>query len=228
MPFFCATGMLFHRSVLTEINTALPLRSSIDCVPGLQVARFFSSVCGGRCTPFDISQFTKEPIMTSLRFNRFARLASVVVAASTLAACNTPSRMGMPMGAAAGGSMATPDHMAKMDAQMKSMQAMHEKMMSAKTPAERNALMAEHMKSMQGGMAMMEGMGDRGDRGGMSGMQGAPTTPATPPTPGMGGAMMGGTGGGMGAPHQMMEKRMQMMQMMMKMMMDRMPPAPAK
>jgi hypothetical protein len=148
-----------------------------------------------------------------LQFSRFARLASVVVAASTLVACNTSPRMGMgmPMGAAAGGSMATPDHAAKMDAQMKSMQVMHEKMMSAKTQAERNALMTEHMKSMQGGMAMMEGMGD------MSGMQGAPAAP------GPGGGMMGG----MSAPHQTMEKRMQMMQMMMKMMMDRMPPAPA-
>jgi hypothetical protein len=150
-----------------------------------------------------------------LQFSRFAQLASVVITAGTLAACNTQPPMGMPMGAAAGGSMATPDHMAKMDVQMKGMQAMHEKMMSAKTPAERNALMAEHMKAMQGGMAMMEGMGD------MSGMQGAPTAPATP---GMAGGMMGG----MGAPHQTMEKRMQMMQMMMKMMMDRMPPAPAK
>jgi hypothetical protein len=159
-----------------------------------------------------------------LQFNRFARLASIVVAASTLAACNTPPRMGMgmPMGAAAGGSMASPDQMARMDAQMKSMQAMHEKMMGAKTPAERNALMAEHMKSMQGGMTTMEGMGGTGD---MSGMQGAPATPATP---GMGGGVGGGMMGGMGAPHQMMEKRMQMMQMMMKMMMDRMPPAPAK
>jgi hypothetical protein len=169
-------------------------------------------------------------LLSPLRFNRFARLASVVVAASTLAACNTPSRMEMPMGAVSGGGMSASDHMTKMDAQMKNMQAMHDKMMGAKTPTERNALMAEHMKSMQGGMAMMEGMG------GMGGMQGAPTTPATPATPGMGGgvggAMMGGTGGammgGMGAPHQMMEKRMQMMQMMMKMMMDRMPPVPAK
>jgi hypothetical protein len=90
---------------------------------------------------------------------------------------------------------------------------MHEKMMGAKTPAERSSLMAEHMKSMQGGMAMMEGAGD------MSGMPGAPGQPT------MGGGMMGG---GMGTHHQMMEKRMQMMQTMMKMMMDRMPPPPAK
>jgi hypothetical protein len=144
----------------------------------------------------------------SLQFNRFARLASVVVVAGVLSACNTPPRMGMPMGMTAGGSMAHPEQMARMDAQMKSMEAVHEKMRSAKTSAERNALMAEHMKTMQGGMAMMDGMGD------MTGTHGAPAAPSM--------------GGGTGAPHQMMEKRMQMMQMMLKMMMDRMPPAPAK
>lgn len=42
-----------------------------------------------------------------------------------------------------------------MEAQMKSMRAMHDKMMAAKTPEERQALMAEHMKAMQDGMAMM-------------------------------------------------------------------------
>lgn len=45
--------------------------------------------------------------------------------------------------------------MAKMDEHMKSMQAMHEKMMAAKTPEERQALMDEHMRLMQDGMGMM-------------------------------------------------------------------------
>jgi len=49
--------------------------------------------------------------------------------------------------------------MAKMDEQMKAMQAMHEKMMAAKTPEERQALMDEHMKLMQDGMGMMQQMG---------------------------------------------------------------------
>lgn len=94
--------------------------------------------------------------------------------------------------------------MAGMDRHMKAMQAMHEKMMAAKTPAERQALMGEHMKLMQDGMAMMKSMG------GMSGM----------------GAMQGGKGmeADMGARQQMMEKRMDMMESMMQMMMmDRMP-----
>ena len=43
--------------------------------------------------------------------------------------------------------------------QMKQMQEMHQKMMAAKTPEERQALMAEHMKAMQGGMSMMCEMG---------------------------------------------------------------------
>ena len=142
---------------------------------------------------------------------RFVPLAIALAATSALVACNTAP--GMPMGAAPAGSMATPDHMAKMDAHMKTMQAMHEKMMNAKTPEERSQLMAEHMKTMQDGMAMMEGMPGAG-MAGMQGMQG----------------MQGGMGGmgGMGARHQMMEKRMEMMQAMMKMMMDRMPAAPAR
>ena len=94
---------------------------------------------------------------------------------------------------------AGPD-MARMDTQMKDMGAMHDKMMAASTPEERSALMAEHMKSMQGGMAMMNGMSASG---------------------------MGGKGN-MASQHMMMEKRMDMMQSMMQMMMDRMPAAPAK
>ena len=136
---------------------------------------------------------------------RFVPLAIALAATSALVACNTAP--GMPMGAAPAGSMATPEHMAKMDAHMKTMQAMHEKIMNAKTPEERSQLMAEHMKTMQDGMAMMDGMSGAG-MGGMKGMQGMT--------------------GDMGARHQMMEKRMEMMQGMMKMMMDRLPAAPAR
>jgi hypothetical protein len=78
------------------------------------------------------------------------------------------------------------------------MQAMHNKMMAAKTPEERNALMAEQMKLMQGGMGMMGRMG-----------------------PGA----MAGKPGDMAARQGMMEQRMDMMQSMM--MMDRTAPAPA-
>lgn len=81
---------------------------------------------------------------------------------------------------------------AQMDMQMKSMREMHEKMMAAKTPEERQALMTEHMKSMQGGMAMMGQM-------------------KTPDA----------KGGGKSMSPEMMGKRMDMMEMMMQMMMDR-------
>ncbi|WP_431121336.1 hypothetical protein [Variovorax paradoxus] len=47
----------------------------------------------------------------------------------------------------------------KSDQQMVQMREMHRKMMAAKTPQERQALMAEHMKAMQGGMSMMCQMG---------------------------------------------------------------------
>jgi len=125
---------------------------------------------------------------------RFIPIAAALVSAIVLVACNTAPTTPM----ASAHSMGTPDHMAKMDAHMKTMRDMREKMMNAKTPEERNKLMAEHMKTMQDGMAMMGGM--------------------------QGKAPMAGD---RGAHHQMTEKRMEMMQMMMQMMMERMPPAPA-
>jgi hypothetical protein len=90
--------------------------------------------------------------------------------------------------------------MAAMDSKMKAMDEMHKKMMAAKTPEEKKALMAEHLKTMQEGMKMTGMMG-----GGMTNMQGKkPMSDA------------------MGQHHQMMEKRMAMMESMMQMMMDRM------
>jgi hypothetical protein len=93
----------------------------------------------------------------------------------------------------------------KIDTTMMAMHAMHEKMMAAKTPEERNALMADHMKAMQDGMSMMGGMGANG-KDKMKGRM--PSDPV--------------------ARQKMMEKRMDMMESMMQMMMDRMPAAPAK
>ena len=112
--------------------------------------------------------------------------------------------------AAAKATPGSPD-MARMDTQMQAMQAMHDKMMAASTPDARNALMAEHMKTMQDGMAMMKGMGGKG-MGGM-GMTGA--DPKAKPAD-------------MAQRQRMMEQRMDMMQTMMEMMVDRLPPSPAK
>jgi hypothetical protein len=91
--------------------------------------------------------------------------------------------------------------MAAIDSKMKAMDEMHKKMMATKTPEEKKALMAEHMKTMQEGMKMT----------GMMGSAGMP-------------AMKGKKGmtGNMEQHHQMMEKRMAMMESMMQMMMDRM------
>ena len=140
--------------------------------------------------------------------SRFFPLATALFAASTLIACNTAP--GMPMGSASAQGMAMPDQtakmdMSKMDAQMKKMREMHQKMVAAKTPEERNKLMAEHMKTMQDGMEMMGGMGGMGDMKGLPGMS-----------------------GDMPAHHHMMDKRMAMMESMMQMMMDRMPAQPAR
>jgi hypothetical protein len=129
----------------------------------------------------------------------------------------TPGMASLAMGGA--GTMA-------MDPRMKSMQEMHQKMVNATTPAERQTLMADHMKAMQGGMAMMKQMQamQAGGTGGM-GMMAAPG----------GAAPMAGMGDGKGMPadmtqrHAMMTDHMAMMQAMMDMMADRMPPAsPAK
>jgi hypothetical protein len=100
--------------------------------------------------------------------------------------------------------------------QMKAMQAMHDKVMAAKTPEERNALMAEQMKLMQNGMAMMGRMGGGMGRGGGA-MPGGNRPGAAPAQP-----------DDMASRQQMMEQRMDMMQSMMQMMMDRMMPAPSK
>ena len=96
---------------------------------------------------------------------------------------------------------AAKETMNKMDQQTQAMHAMHEKMMNAKTPQERSALMAEHMKTMMGGMSMMGSLAGEGKD-----------------------SMKGAMPSDMATRHQMMEKRMEMMEATMQMMMDRMTP----
>ena len=127
---------------------------------------------------------------------------------SLVAACASPGAMHAAPGSTGMPNMSAASPVTTMEPRMQAMQEMHQKMMAAKTPAERQALMADHMKAMQGGMAMMKGM-----HGGMQGMAGM------------------GDGKGMPADmarrNQMMADHMAMMQMMMDMMADRMPGAPA-
>jgi hypothetical protein len=107
------------------------------------------------------------------------------------------------------------DDMAKMDIQMKSMQEMHEKMMSAQTSEERKALMADHMVAMQAGMSMMREAGKDSMKGDM------------PADTGTRQQMMEKHMDMMDTTMQMMEKRMGMMETTMQMMMDRLPPPPS-
>ena len=131
---------------------------------------------------------------------RFIALSVALASASILIACTTAPTM--PMGGAMAQGMASPEHQAAMQAQMKTMREMHGKMMSAKTPVERQAMMAEHMQSMQGGMGAMKGMAAMHDAKGM------------PPE--------------MAEHHKTMAQHMEMMQMMMDMMAQRMPMPAAK
>ena len=150
-----------------------------------------------------------------------------------------------PEGATPTAAPATPvtpeQQMSAMDRQLQLMRDMSRRLAEAKTPQERQALMAEHQKTLQDSMKMMgqmqgmpmAGMGMMG--GGMmmggAGMPGGPSMPppavangAAAPVPGMGPQMMGQ----MMQRHAMMEKRLEMMQSMMQMMMDRMPAPPTK
>ena len=134
-------------------------------------------------------------------------LAFVVMGTPSWAAQHDQHKAHHPAGSASAAA-ATPvpgkttPEMARMANQKKAMQEMHDKMMAAKTPEERSALMAEHMKTMQESMGMMKGMG------GMAG-------PKSPPTD-------------MTQRQTMMEQRMDMMQTMMEMMVDRLPQTQAK
>ena len=152
--------------------------------------------------------------MTASRTLIALSIATLATACASTGDMNAAPASPVPANASA------PSPMVTMDPRMKAMQEMHQKMMNAKTPAERQALMADHMKAMQGGMAMMQEM---------HGMHGMGAAGGKAPMPGMGG--MGGMADGKGMPadmaarHQMMSDHMAMMQMMMDMMMDRMPPA---
>jgi hypothetical protein len=136
----------------------------------------------------------------------FRTLVALSVAALATA-CASPGAVDAPPASPGMGTTGGSSAMPAMEPRMMAMQDMQQKMMKAKTPAERQVLMADHMKAMQGGMAMMKEM---------QGMHG-----------------VGGMGEGKGMPadmvqrHQMMTAHMATMQMMMDMMMQRMPAAPA-
>lgn len=153
------------------------------------------------------------------------RTLSALSVAALLGACANPGPMNPaspaagtpPMAMGASGSMAAPD------ARMKAMQDMHQKMVNASTPADRQALMADYMKAMQGGMAMMKEMQAMHGAGGMGGMGMMGSSGNAAPMAGMGDGK--GMPADMAKRHQMMADHMAMMQTMMELMADRMPPA---
>ena len=141
------------------------------------------------------------------------RTLTALSLAALATACATPHNMNAGsaspgMGHAAG----TPMPMAAKDARMVAMKDMHQKMMNARTPAERQAMMAEHMKTMQDGMAMMQASHNRHATHGKQGMTGMTSM-------GDGSAMQAE----MAKREQMMAEHTAMMQMMMDMMKQRMP-----
>ncbi len=119
--------------------------------------------------------------------------AGMPFAQTTSAPGSTPSPNAMQSGA----SMSMGGRMGQMDEHIKKMQALHAKMASATSLEERQKLMDEQRREMQGGMAMMSPMMQGG---GMMDQKGKPADVTTQ--------------------MQMMQKRMDMMQMMMQTMMD--------
>ena len=134
--------------------------------------------------------------------------------AALAGACASPGTVNAPPPSSTAADASAGAPMSPMEPRMKAMQEMHQKMMNARTPEERTALMADHMKAMQDGMAMM-----KEKHGSMQGMQGM--------------GAMGAMGEAKGMPadmakrHQMMTDHMATMQTMMDMMTQRMPAHPA-
>ncbi len=141
------------------------------------------------------------------RFHPVAVAISLAVAFAAAVAQDVQHSPHHPAGSA---SAAAPRHdigtpggvavMVRMNAQMQAMQAMHEKIISAKTPAERDALMPEHMKLMRESMSMLRGM--------------SPAKPAS-------------AAGNADMRQRALMQRLDMMESMMQMLVDGMPAPPA-
>jgi hypothetical protein len=143
----------------------------------------------------------QEFTMNAIRTFAALSVAALATACASPGATDAAPTAGMSYGG-------TTMPMAAMEPRMKAMKDMHHKMMAAKSPAERQSMMADHMKAMQEGMAMMKEK--HGSMQGMAGMDHSKGMPA-----------------GMAQRHQMMTEHMAMMQMMMDMMAQRMPASPA-
>ncbi len=134
-----------------------------------------------------------------------ARTLIALTLATFATACASPGAMHPAPTSPSTAESMSPAHAAAMQPRMKAMHEAHHKMANAKTQAERQALMAEHMKAMNDGMAMMKEMHGKKDMAGMGGM-------------GEGSAKQAE----MAKHHQMMTDYSAMMQLMMDMMAQRM------
>lgn len=147
--------------------------------------------------------------------------AAALLAVPFAASAATPAKADEHSAHQPAGAAAAPAAMPAQDDRMKAMREMRDKMAAATTPAERQALMADHMKAMQDGMQMMKGMSGMDGMGGMGGMAGMTDQGGKPTTGPKSSAK--GMPADMTQHHQMMERRMDMMQTMMEMSMQRMP-----
>lgn len=107
----------------------------------------------------------RSPLAPTIAASLLALSASAAALAQ-VAASEQDHAAHHPPGASAPAAPQAPQGTPAAGATMQSMRAMHDKMMAAKSPEERQALMADHMKAMQDGMAMMGRM--KREKGGMS------------------------------------------------------------
>lgn len=146
--------------------------------------------------------------MNAIRIFAALSLAAAATACASQGARDAAPAAGNSRGMSQAG---TPMPVAATDPRLKVMKDMQQKMLAATSPAQREALMADHMKAMQDGMAMMKEKHD-----GMQGMGG------------MRGMDHGkGMQDGMGKRHQMMTEHMATMQLLMDMMKQHMPASSA-
>ena len=111
---------------------------------------------------------------------RHAALALSALSLSALAQVAAPPA-GLPSASEAGSAPAlSPDMQSRMAAHLQAMQALRDQMMSASTPAQKEALMAEHLRLMDEQMAWMHAMMNRPGGSAQPGMP-MPSPPASPP-----------------------------------------------
>jgi hypothetical protein len=148
--------------------------------------------------------------------------ASIIGMAALAAIAQTPADHAKHQAQSAAGTAAanhgasTDQTIAAMDSHMQRMREMSQKMANAKTPQEKQALMAEQHRVMSDGMKMMGQL-----RGKQMSSKGTASGGHKHESPKGGTADHSQMSGGMMQGHALMEKRMEMMETMMQMMMDR-------